>query len=69
MKGADEHEAHLIRFDLADGAVLVIWSGKRNGRLTQEQDLDRPGVLTSDSLLVELLVNSVGPLLCLLLRP
>jgi len=34
--------------------------------LTQQQNLDRLGVLTSVSLLIDLLVYSVGPLLCLL---
>ena len=45
-------------------------SGSKTGaeRLTQEQDFDRPVVLTSVSLLIDLLIYGVGPLLCLLLR-
>lgn len=61
---------HLIHFDLAAGLVSLAKRGQGNeGRLTQEQDLDRPGVLTGEFFLVKFVVDSVGPLLCPLLRP
>lgn len=43
-------------------------SRKQNDdELTQEQNFDRLGILTSVPLLVDLLIYSVRPLLCLLL--
>lgn len=70
LEGSYGQGAHLIHFDLV--GVWVIKGRQLDGRnsgLTQEQYFDRPGVLMCDFLPVDFLVDSVGPLLCLVLRP
>ena len=68
MEGYRGHRTYLIRFDLTHGRVNTGSWIRRSGRLTQQKNLDWL-VFSSISLFVDLLVYSVRPLLCLLLRP